>query len=342
MRYTIHIKGNRVRVGRYEGEPDYGAGVEETFAKFKQGAVKSHRVKFADRPDMDHVEAHVLELVARLHPETFQKLEEFCSRRRDYLDETVAAFDREVQFYLAYLEYVEPFKAAGLPFCYPEVSNGSREDVYPEDAFDLALAGKLVPGGGSVVCNGFRRSDPERILVVTGPNQGGKTTFARAFGQLHYLASLGLPVPASRARPSLPDRIFTHFKREEGVETLRGKLEDDLIRLHEILEEATERSVIILNESFSSTSLEDALFLGSEILSRITELGALCVCVTFIDELASLNEATVSMVATVDPDDPAVRTFEVVRMPPQGLAYAVALARKYDLTYENLKERLPR
>jgi DNA mismatch repair protein MutS len=339
IRYAVRIHGPRVTVSRYEGEPDYGAEVEDTFAKFKQGAVKSYLVRLPEYAEMDHVEARIAGLVAQLHPDVFGTLDSYCARHRDYLDQTIGRFDREVQFYLAYLELIGRHKAAGLPFCYPRVSARSKE-IAAEDTFDLALANKLVPAGGTVVTNDFHLEGPERIFVVSGPNNGGKTTFARAFGQLHYLASLGLPVPGSRARLFLPDRICTHFEKEENIETLRGKFEDELVRVHEILQQATADSIIVMNESFNSTTLNDALFVGTEVMRRILDLGCLGVYVTFVDEIASLSDATVSMVSQIVAGNPAERTFKVLRRPAEGLAYAWAIAEKYGLTYERLLERI--
>ncbi len=341
IRYVVIIGIGKFSVRKYEGETDYSEEVKKTFEKFKQTDQTSYAMHVPESLGMNHIEAQILEFVARLFPEPFAALDRFCAQRVPFVDPTIKAFDREVQFYVAYLDFIADLKRRGLPFCYPEVS-ATGEEIYLYDGFDLALAHSRRQSQQPLVLNDFFLREPERILVVTGPNQGGKTTFARMFGQVHYLASLGCPVPGRSARLALFDHIFTHFERAEDVRTLRGKLEDDLVCLRAMLARATPRSIFILNEVFASTMVQDALFLSQEILARLTDLDALAVWVTFLDELASLNEKTVSMVAQVDPQDPAVRTFRVVRQPADGLAYAFSLARKHGLTSEQLKERLSR
>jgi len=206
--------------------------------------------------------------------------------------------------------------------------------------FDAALADKLVHDARSVVVNDYELHGPERALVISGPNQGGKTTFARAVGQIHYLAGLGVPVPAASAELFFCDRVLTQFEQQEDMATHSGKLQDDLERMREILQAATERSLVVMNELFASTTLHDARLLGKRILDQILDRDMLCVCVTFIDELSRLRPSTVSMVSSVVPEDPAVRTFRIIRRPADGRAYALAIAERYGLTYEHMKARI--
>ena len=336
--FSLQIRPGRVTVSLPDPAPDYTAEIEAAFERFRRGAARDYLAIFTTDPDLNHV--GILDRIARLYPDTFAALDAFCERHADFVNPTIAAFDREVQFYLGYLELVDRLRADGRAFCYPQMSaDVAAEEMH--ETFDVALAWRRAGQGVPVVPNDVRLAGPERVIVVTGPNQGGKTTFARAFGQVHYLASLGCPVAGSSAVLPIVDRVLTHFGREERLADQRSRLEEELLRMRALLDQATPRSVLVLNEVFSSTTLVDAVFLSTEVMRRIEALGLLCLWVTFVDELASVGEATVSMVSNVLPDDPTVRTFKITRRPAEGRAYAAAIAAKYGVSYERLKERLP-
>jgi hypothetical protein len=339
VRYCINVKGPRIQVLKYRGESDYSIEIEQTFERFQQGAVKSYLHEFSDWPDMNHVQSSIADRVARLFREVFGELEGFCERHAMFVDNSLVAYDREIQFYLTYLDFIRPLQAQGLSFCLPAVQRRSKE-VFAIATFDLALASKLLRETSPLVCNEFHLVDPERIIVVSGPNQGGKTTFARTIGQVHYLAGLGCPVAGTQASLFLYDQLYTHFGKEEDPTYLSGKLEDDLLRIRDVLNEATADSILIMNEIFASTTVHDALVLGTRVIQKVVNLDMLCVMVTFVDELTDLGPSIVSMASTVNPENPTERTFKIVRRPANGLAYAMAIAEKYGLTYDMLKGRI--
>ncbi|OQA82283.1 MAG: Endonuclease MutS2 [Lentisphaerae bacterium ADurb.Bin242] len=336
VNYCMLIQNGRIRVRKYEGQSNLGQEILNVFAKFRQGRVNDYRKEIPEKPYARHIEAAVLNMVAEWYKPTFKSLLDFTAKYLDFTDETMMRFAREIRFYLSWLDSIAPLKEMGFPFCYPNLLTENGH-LYNFSGYDLALAKKTK---GKVVANDFELIPPERFIVVTGPNQGGKTTFARTFGQLHYLSSLGLCVPGKKASLLLFDNILTHFGREEDITTLNGKLQDDLIRLKRLLARTTARSILVINEIFASTTLRDALFLGGRMMDAIASTGAVGVCVTFLDELAEHGPETVSMMSTVDETNPVIRTFRIVRKPPDGLAYAVHIAEKHGLTYSQLSKRL--
>lgn len=163
--YSFLIKGDRITVGPYDGEPDYSEQVLGTFARFQQGAVANYLPDFRDWDTF--AAAGVLDLVAKVYPELFARLDHFCHEHTDYLDAVVRRIDREFQFYLAYLAYIAPLRQAGLQLSYPVVSPDSKDEE-ALDTFDLALAAQLTSRGETTVTNDFSLGGEERILVVSG------------------------------------------------------------------------------------------------------------------------------------------------------------------------------
>ncbi|OFE17947.1 hypothetical protein BA895_13570 [Humibacillus sp. DSM 29435] len=339
IRYDVWLHGARVTVGPYDEERNYSLEVARTFARFQQHPTDAATEHYSTDGGLDPVEARILDQVAQVFPEPFADLDEFTREHASFIDPLVGAFDREAHFYLAYLDLIRPLREAGLCFDLPAVSTRDKREN-ASATFDIALAVQLVAAAKQVVTNDLSLSGAERILVITGPNNGGKTTTARTVGQLHHLAALGCPVPGRDVRLFLPDAIYTHFERREDPAAMAGKLQEELQRFSDDFARATSASLIVMNEMFSSTTVHDALFLSRAMLQRISDLGALGVCVTFLDELATFDESTVSMVSSVDPDDPATRTYQVTRRAADGRAFARAIADKYGLTHDQLGQRV--
>lgn len=264
VEYCMLIRSGTIRVRRYEGEKDYSKQILATFEKFRQGDVKDYRHALTEEPVAAHVEDAVLHLVSKHYKELFHELDLFFSKFIQFEDETILRFSKEIQFYITWLDFVDPLKAKGLPFNYPRMCH-SKEELHAEACFDIALA---ADGRKEIVTNDIHLTERERILVITGPNQGGKTTYARMLGTVHHLASVGLSVPGKEATLMVFDNIHTHFGKEEDLTTQDGKLQDDLVRLHRILTSATDRSLLIINEIFTSTTLDDAVTLGRLMMEK--------------------------------------------------------------------------
>ncbi|MET3036872.1 hypothetical protein ABXT08_12255 [Chryseobacterium sp. NRRL B-14859] len=340
VRYDLEIDGLLVKVLPYRPQTDYDTEIRSFYSKFIEGQNKDYRESFPVSMQMNDVEALILKGIATLYPELFNRLSVFYQQYQNFRDDRISGFDREIQFYLAYGDYCRKISNCGSPFCIPEIVNG-QEDISVSETFDIALAAQLAKEDKKPVLNDLTFSGNERIIIVSGPNQGGKTTFARSFGQLHYLAALGVAVPGSSACLLLCDMVYTHFEKAEDIQLQQSKLESDLNRMHTIITNATQKSVVILNEIFSSTTLLDSKFLSEKLIEHLQNIGSYCIWVTFIDELSALSCSAFNMSTGIDSEDSgAKRTYKITRQCPDGKAYALSLAEKYQLTFNQLINRI--
>lgn len=337
IQYTILLKGREIRVGKPDGHASIDKLVETLFGRFQQAGHGTGTCQApAGETDVQNENA-ILTLLAGVYPDLFAKLLEFGETYRDFADQKLFQFASDIWFYLSYLDETDRIKRLGIAFCYPEVTD-CWDGCRAEGSFDLALAARLADRQACPVQNGFELCGSERILVVTGPNQGGKTTYARMLCQLFYLASLGVRVPGSAAALRLPDRIFTHFGKTGAGGADNLCLE--LLRLREILNQATERSLVLINEIFASVSHSDGLYLGTQMMELLERIGCMAVCVTFLEELASCGAHTVSMTSRILPETSDRRSYQILQHAPDGHAYALSLLEKKGLTYDQIMGRL--
>jgi DNA mismatch repair ATPase MutS len=342
--FRISVKDNHITIKKLPpdsldewGKTDFEEEINKFFGQFAESRTSFPNLISEDL-ELNPVEEQILEALMRLYPEPFSHLEKYYKKQWAFVPQELISYHQELGFYIVWLEYIIPKQDAGLSFCFPMIIKSS-EDFMAANCFDLMLADQMSKDDQQLIRNNLILHPGEHILVLTGPNQGGKTTYARMVGQLFYLASLGIPVPGTVVKIFLPDHIFTHFERQESQETLNGKLKDDIVRIHDILEKATSNSLILINEMFSSTTLRDAEWLAKKILDKIDQIGCLCLYVTFINALSDYIPGTVSLISQIGKDGEE-RTYQIIRSDSDGRAYAKSMVDRYALTYKSITERI--
>ena len=336
----LGMQAGTVWVDADSGRAAWADEIAAFFSRFEavDGATKAAPAR--PRRYLNHVEAQAIGLVAGLRPDVCARLHSFAAGHEDFLPADLERLGEELRFYLGFLKVADQLAAQGVEWCRPRVLAGSAGRLSVEGVVDLALALRSRPDDPPLVPNALALGPRERIAFVTGPNQGGKTTFARAIAQLAYLASLGLPVPARAATLTLLNPVLTHFPQPDDPENQRGGLADEIARLHEVMQAATGSALLVLNELFSATSAEDALELSEVVVPEFATLGCRVLWVTFLEDLVTSVDGAASLVGQVAADDPTRGTFQFRPQPPAGRSHAAALAARHGLSSEDLARRL--
>ncbi|HEX3048844.1 MAG TPA: hypothetical protein VHY08_29110 [Bacillota bacterium] len=264
----------------------------------------------------------------------------------------------ELAFLLGAVQLLQKIRATGLPLCRPVVLNKELRTFKCREIYNINLARQQsftqTDLSQTVVTNDVAFDEEGRIFILTGPNRGGKTTYTQAIGLVQILCQLGIFVPGREAEISPVDAIYSHFPVTEKPDSNMGRLGEESERLNEIFQNATPYSLILLNESLSSTSPGECLYLCRGILTGLKLLGARAVFATHLHELAANLEEfnasipgpskLISMVSGVAHDgdsdmedaDFNPRTFKFTPGPPQGLSYARDIAARYGISIEKL------
>ena len=292
---------------------------------------------FAGETRLGYLETEAIRVYNKLRPEFFEKMAAFEKEYADILHTELYELEEELQFYLSFQNIRYEMEKRGCVFCLPKITDDGSFSV--TDGYDMALAWKNMWDGTKTVANSVEYRAGERFLVVTGPNQGGKTTFARSMGQLVYFAMLGLPVPAREAKVPYFSALLTHFSAEESVESGRGKLKEELIRLGPMMKETRKNCFVILNELFTTAATYDAHIMGGRVLRHFGRQDCRGIYVTHISELTK-EEGAVSLVAVAEGESHKKRTYRLERREAEGTGYAADIVERHNLDADSVKLRL--
>jgi DNA mismatch repair protein MutS len=267
----------------------------------------------------------------------------------------------EIIFYVQAVELARKVESLGLPLCLPEIAPSAERICEIEETYNIQLALHLssqMPEknlAGLVVTNEVILGSRGRVVILTGPNQGGKTTYMQAVGQAQVMAQAGLFVPGRRARISPVDGIYTHYPVEERLELGTGRFGDEARRIRAIFEQVTRNSLVLLNESLSTTNMGESLYLAQDIVRVLVQIGLRAIFTTHQHELAAsvqeLNMNTsgysqvVSMVASYEEGQEeqvevaageGPYSYRVMLSPPVGRSYADRIAARYGISLKQL------
>jgi hypothetical protein len=226
----------------------------------------------------------------------------------------------ELGFYVACLNLHDRLTERGQPVCLPEPVEADAGALSARGLYDLALALHLE---GTIVGNELA-ADGKRLLLVTGANQGGKSTFLRSLGQAQLLLQAGMFVPAESFRASIAGGVYTHFKREEDRSMTSGKLDEELRRMSEIADLAVPGTLILCNESFASTNEAEGSEIARQVVRALVDSGVRVAFVTHLYDFAhrlhdQRLEQALFLRAQRRPD--GSRTFRIVSGEPEPTSH---------------------
>lgn len=225
---------------------------------------------------------HGARALGELRERGLQRAAAAVGQAAEHVDSFFTVLRRELAFYIAALNLHEQLSALGLPTALPEIAPPRRGHWSARGLYDaaLALTAKRPPVGNDL------EADGKELLIITGANQGGKSTFLRSLGLAQIMAQCGLFVPAQAFSAGLARGVFTHFRREEDTSMTSGKLDEELSRMSQIADQLRTGALMLFNESFAATNEREGAEIARQVVDALLERGVRVAFVTHQYELA--------------------------------------------------------
>lgn len=239
------------------------------------------------------------------------------------VDHILSFFDllrAELAFYLGCLNLHEQLEERGQPTCFPVPLDGSETAFVVRGLYDASLVFHL----GSRVVGNDLDADGKRLVMITGANQGGKSTFLRSVGLAQLMLRAGMFAPAQRMQASVCSGLFTHFKREEDATMTSGKLDEELARMSEIADTIKPGALLLCNESFSSTNEREGSEIARQVVRAMIESDVTVFFVTHLFDLASSlyeQRLPTGLFLRAERTPDGVRTFRLLPNEPLPTSY---------------------
>ena len=248
----------------------------------------------------------------------------------------------EIEFFVKGTDMLRKLTEKGCSLCKPEIRPMNERAFFAKELYNPCVALKI---DNDIVTNDLDFDEKATIYVITGPNRGGKSVITCAAGQAQVMLQLGMFVPAASAVMSPVDAIFTHFPTGAEDTIDKGRLGEECDRLREVFDVITANSLVLMDESFSSTGAYEASYIAAEVLSALSYVGCRCIFSTHLHQLAAeldeINEkARKTGGALIDTlvagMETGQRSFKIIRKKPDGKSYARDIAVKYGITYDTI------
>ena len=295
-----------------------------------------HRVRYDDAllsaitPKMEkHLKSHFFEIKRTL------------TKYTNYDNSFLVEMYEGLIFYLRSAKLAKRLKDKGYEITFPEITPASESKLSVTGFYNIRLA---FNGEKEIVKNDFAFTPDERIFILTGPNRGGKTIVEQALGLISVMMSLGMFVTADTCTGLPFGNILTHFPIDENLTINYGRLGEEAVRIKEIVKSSGNNTLILFNETFSTTSASDGLYLSKDLIRVLKEKGAYVIFNTHIHDLAKqipeMNSwnGQGNIISLVMERKDEKNTFILKRAEPDSSSYARDIAEKYGITYEQMKE----
>ncbi|MBR1433183.1 DNA mismatch repair protein [Ruminococcus sp.] len=308
---------------------------------FMDAGIRSTIVNAANGDGVQNSTFYLDKILNKILDSLVKKLRNTLSKYADIAIINITQLIPEFMYYIRFAEFVSKYREKGYSFCEPQVLDSDRNDMDAQGLYNLKLALNSMPME-EIVCNDLIFDKAHTIYILTGANRGGKTTLTQAVGLMYVLAQGGISVPASSFSYKPVDCIYTHFPADEDKTMDLGRLGEECVRFKEIYTECTSESLLLLNETFSTTSFEEGYYIARDSVRALMKKDVRTIFNTHMHKLASdadelSNDGDTAMVSSlIMRSDEGKRSFKVEIALPEGSSYARDIAEKYGVTYEML------